>query len=590
VNQLPPAVKTVLSSDTAGGMTSSSLATLTSVDPLDNQGQTMRAKTPPKTPPQTPPQTPLRIVLAIQEPEESGSQEPQDPLLLPISSEASPTWDPCERRKKIAFLIGVTILASLAGIQFGFLSVEEATSWTEYLYRFIPSTLVNFMGAGLAMPDAIELFKKLKKNPETGLRDLAAIGPFIPASVLMGFAVISTVPLAKDSTEGLFGSSGSLTKALSLNDSTRMAFQIIGQTIWCLGYTAPTRIDTGYAIMRELYEDTLMRYFQSYRHTQVMLARDLKKFKTTVFVGVADPVLTLAQIKEFYSEVKKILDAQAENPSWLPTADTVLTMARRTLMVGCVPVMGAVLQDTSERGMSELLELNGLALVVMGGIAALAALIFFIRSSQLLFARLVETFKRVRDSFIKKEYSPIVAEIRATMCAIMCMSLSIGIAFGSSFGWIFEAAQFRQGSSVYNKFTFPGYEAFVGVYGGGANLGFESNYINGILALSDKHQISVPEAIIQRSTGLYKLDDKRPSDVVVAEKRLKKLAEGTGLASGVSAEEVRQLREAALHSSSERCSLFGRKNNSRVTSSAAGPTLGYGSVNDDESTSSYHAV
>ena len=105
MNQLPPAVKTVLSSDTAGGMTSSSLATLTSVDPLDNQGQTMRAKTPPKTPPQTPPQTPLRIVLAIQEPEESGSQEPQDPLLLPISSEASPTWDPCERRKKIEFLI-----------------------------------------------------------------------------------------------------------------------------------------------------------------------------------------------------------------------------------------------------------------------------------------------------------------------------------------------------------------------------------------------------------------------------------------------------------------------------------------------------
>lgn len=456
--------------------------------------------------------------------------------------------DPCERRKKIAFCIYSTVVAVLVGTQFGLLSIEDyfkgvplAASY--FAYRFFSSFIVNAMGSSTTTFDVIELFKKLKKDLGTQKRDLAVIGPFVPAVALMLFAVISTIPLAKDSTEGLFGVDGVVTQKLGLSDAARTVIQMTCIAIWCVGYTAPTRLDTGYAIMRELYEDTLMSRLQPDRHIQVMLARDLKKFKTNVFTDDASSVLTLEKITDFYSAVRVMLQSQAKNHPYLPSMDMGLKMVRGTLMLACLPIMMPVLQDTSERAMSELMRfLHGAIRITLAAIATLAALIFFVRSSQLLPARMVQTFKGIYGLYISKGYSSIVA----TMGAMMYTALLLAIGVGSSFGWVFEAGNFCKGNSVYNRFTFSGYADLVGGYGGGANLGFASNYTNAIVQSTEKYNIPVKKAVIQRSTGYYKLFDQRPKGVIEVEECLKNLARGAGLASDASPETVRALRQNAF--------------------------------------------
>lgn len=499
------------------------------------------------------------------------------PVLPHLDSQAAflgrdPT-DPWERRKKIAFCIYSTVTAVLVGTQFGLLSIEDyfkgvplAASY--FAYRFFSSFIVNAMGSSTTTFDAVELFKKLKKDPDAHKRDLAVVGPFIPAVALMVFAVISTIPLAKDSTEGLFGIDGVVTQKLGLSDAARTVIQMICIAIWCVGYTAPTRLDTGYAIMRELYEDTLMSRLQPDRYIQVMLARDLKKFKTIVFDGDTDSVLKLEKITEFYAAVRLILQSQAGKHSCSLSMDTVLKITRRTLMLACLPIMAPVLQDTSERAMSELMGfLHGAIRIMLAIIATLAALIFFVRSSQLLPARMVQTFKGIYGLYLNKGCGPVVA----TMGAVMYTALLFTIGVGSSFGWVFEAENFRKGNSPYNLTTFSGYKYCAGGYGGGANLGFEANYTNAILDSMKKYEISAGKAVVQRSTGFYKLTDERPDDAIAADERLKKLSKGTGLASDVSPDAVRALREAALN----RSRLFKPANDD----SAAGSAVHVGSVN-----------
>lgn len=505
--------------------------------------------------------------------------------LLRIKSQATllgdNPLDPWERRKKIAFCIYSTLIAVLVGAQFGLLSIEDyfrgvplAASY--FVYRFFSSFIVNAMGSTTTTFDAIELFKKLKKDANTHSRDLAVVGPFIPAVALMVFAVISTIPLAKDSTEGLFGANGVVTQKLGLSDVARTAIQFICIAIWCIGYTAPTRLDTGYAIMRELYEDILMSRFQPDRHTQVMLVRDLKEFKTNVFVGDTDSVLTLEKITQFYSAVHLILQSRAESHSCLPSMDMGLKLARRILILACLPIMTPVLQDTSERAMSELMGfLYGVTRITLAAVATLAALIFFVRSSQLLPARMVQMFKGVYGSCIDKGCGPVIA----ATSAMFYTSLLIAIGVGSSFGWVFEAKNFREGSSFYNRFTFSGYEYLAGGYGGSANVGFAASYTNAILELMRKYSLSVWWAIFQRSFGVCKLQDTRSDDVVAADERSKKLSKGTGLASDVSLQTVRALRERAFN----RSALFITPENESAVESPESPIIhtNYGSLNID---------